>query len=59
MKVLTHEEILETLDVSRKTLWNWRKSDDPPPVFKAGGKLKCFESELMDWLKRQQAKQAS
>lgn len=54
MKLLSHEEILETLDVTRQTLWRMRQREDPRPVFTIGGKLKCRKDELMQWIQRQQ-----
>jgi len=58
MNVLTHDEILELLDMTRQTLWRLRKSENPPPVFKVGGEVKCFEDDLLNWLERKKENDA-
>lgn len=52
--LLSHDEVLKLVGVSRKTLWAWRRLGVfPPGIYRnLGGALSWRRSEVFDWLER-------
>ena len=49
---LTLSEAAEIMGVGKKTVSNWLRSDNPPPVHaRVGARLRFLESELVRWMR--------
>ncbi len=49
-KMYTVKELAEELDVTRRTLYRWRKRGAGPPAMRLGGRWYYSEKGLRKWL---------
>jgi len=50
-KVVTPDELADSLKVSRSTIYSWRHRGQGPRGFRAGGALRYRQSEVDRWLR--------
>ena len=50
MSMMTIQDVMKELQISRKTFYNWK--DNGLPVYKIGRLVRVDRNELHDWIKK-------
>lgn len=58
-RLLSIDEVSEIIGTPVPSLYHLRRKGGGPPLFKVGRNLKCWESDLYEWLRLEQLRQTA